>query len=85
VELDMTEMDITSAETEATYQEIKDYIYEKHGVKVSSLYISQVKRQCGLDVGESYNKPKLVNTNQPQCPEVKVELIRDALAHYQMI
>ncbi len=85
MELDMTEMDITSAETESTYQEIIDYIYENHNVKVSSLYISQVKRQCGLEVGESYNKPKSENTEQPQCPEVKVNLIRDALAHFQMI
>ena len=85
VELDLTEFDITAAEKEATYQEIKDYILEKHGVKVSSLYISQIKRKCGLDVGDSYNKPKSEDAHVPQCPPEKENAIMDALKHYGII
>jgi 23S rRNA (uracil1939-C5)-methyltransferase len=85
VELDLTEMDITSSETEATYQEIKDYIFEKHGVKVSSLYIAQIKEKHGLRERENYNKPKSENPKQPQCPAEKEKLIEEALKHFQMI
>ena len=85
VELDLTEFDITAAEKEATYQEIKNYILEKHGVKVSSLYISQTKRKCGLDVGDSYNKPKSEDAHVPQCPPEKENAIMDALKHYGII
>ena len=70
---------------EATYQEIKNYILEKHGVKVSSLYISQIKRKCGLDVGDSYNKPKSEDAHVPQCPPEKENAIMDALKHYGII
>ena len=58
VELNLDELDLTAAESKATYDEIKAYVLEKHGLKVSSLYISQVKRKCGLDVGQNYNLSK---------------------------
>ena len=85
VKIDMSELDATPAETTATYQEIKDYIQEKHGIKVSSLYIAQVKEQLGIKERECYNKSKSEHAKQPQCPEAKVNLIRDALARFQMI
>lgn len=65
----MDELDITSAESKATYAEIKDYVLKAHGWKVSNLYISQVKRKCGIEVGENYNLPKSEDSRQPQCPE----------------
>lgn len=58
IDLSMDELDLTAAESKATYDEIKSYVLEKYGLKVSSLYISQVKRKCGLDVGQNYNLPK---------------------------
>ena len=67
-------MDITSAETKATYDEIKEYVFEHNaGMKVSNLYISQVKRKCGIEVGKNYNLPKNEDSRQPQCPEDKRE------------
>jgi 23S rRNA (uracil1939-C5)-methyltransferase len=85
VKIDMSELDATPAETTATYQEIKDYIQEKYGVKVSSLYIAQVKEKLGIRERECYNKSKSEHAKQPQCPEAKANLITDALAHFQMI
>ena len=85
VDLDLDELDATSAETRATYEEIKAYVLEKHGLKVSSLYISQVKRKCGLEVGESYHLPKTEGQKVPQCPAAKEEAILDALRHFKMI
>lgn len=85
VDLDLDELDATSAEMKATYDEIKAYVLEKHGLKVSSLYISQVKRKCGLEVGESDNLPKTEGQGVPQCPAVKEEAILDALRHFKMI
>ena len=85
VELDLTEMDITAAEQEATYREIKDYILEMHGVKVSSLYIAQIKEKYGIKERECYNKPKSDESKQPQCPPEKEKLIVEALNHFQMI
>ena len=85
VELDLTELDITVAEKEATYQEIKDYILEKHGVKVSSLYIAQVKEKLGIKERENYNLPKNIDSKQPQCPKEKEEMIVEALKHFKMI
>ena len=81
----MSELDVTPAETEATYQEIKDYIFEQHGVKVSSLYIAQVKEKHGLKERENYNKPKSEDPKQPQCPAEKEKLIEEALKHFKMI
>lgn len=85
VDLDLDELDATSAETRATYEEIKAYVLEKHRLKVSSLYISQVKRKCGLEVGESYNLPRTEGQKVPQCPAAKEEAILDALRHFKMI
>ena len=85
VDLDLDELDITSAESKATYAEIKDYVLKEHGLKVSNLYISQVKRNCGIEVGENYNLPKSGNNRQPQCPEEKEKAIRDALEHFGMV
>lgn len=59
---------MTSAESKATYAEIKDYVFKTHGLKVSNLYISQAKRKCGIEVGENYNLPKSEDSRQPQCP-----------------
>ena len=85
VELNLDELDLTSAESKATYDEIKAYVLEKHGLKVSSLYISQVKRKCGLDVGQNYNLSKKEDAKVPQCPPKKEAVIMEALKHFQMI
>ena len=85
VELNLDELDLTSAESKATYDEIKAYVLKKHGLKVSSLYISQVKRKCGLDVGQNYNLSKKEDAKVPQCPPEKEAAIMDALKHFQMI
>ena len=85
VELDLDELDATSAETKATYQEIKEYVLKHSGLNVSNLYISQVKRKLGLEVGESYNKPKSHDTRIPVCPPNKESAIIDALKHFNMI
>ena len=85
IDLDLDELDATSAELKATYQEIKDYVLKESGLKVSSLYISQVKRKCGIEVGENYNLPKSENTRVPQCPKEKEDAIKAALKYFAMI
>jgi 23S rRNA (uracil1939-C5)-methyltransferase len=85
VELNLDELDLTAAESKATYDEIKAYVLEKHGLKVSSLYISQVKRKCGLDVGQNYNLSKKEDAKVPQCPPEKEAAIMEALKYFQMI
>ena len=85
VELNLDELDLTAAESKATYDEIKAYVLKKYGLKVSSLYISQVKRKCGLDVGQNYNLSKKENAKVPQCPPEKEAAIMEALKHFQMI
>ena len=85
VDLDLDELDITAAESKATYQEIKDYVLKEFGVKVSTLYISQIKRKCGIDVGEHYNISQKENQKVPQCPKEKEDAIRAALEHFAMI
>lgn len=85
VELNLDELDLTSAESKATYDEIKAYVLEKYGLKVSSLYISQIKRKCGLDVGQNYNLSKKEDAKVPQCPPEKEAAIIEALKHFQMI
>ena len=85
VEVSMDELDVTAAESKATYDEIKAYVLEKYGLKVSSLYISQVKRKCGLDVGQNYNLPKKEDAKVPQCPPEKEAAIMEALKHFQML
>ena len=69
----------------ATYQEIKDYVLKEFGLKVSNLYISQIKRKCGIEVGENYNLPKTENPKMPQCPKEKEDAIKAALKYYAMI
>ena len=81
----MSEMDVTAAESKATYEKIKDYVLEHSGLKVSSLYIAQVKRKCGIIERANYNLPKSENSRQPKCPPEKEKAIRDALEHFQMI
>ena len=85
IEIDLDELDATVAETKATYEEIKAYIWDRHHLKVSSLYISQIKRKCGLEVGQNYNLSKSENPKVPKCPPEKEAAIMDALKHFQMI
>lgn len=85
VEIELDELDLTSAENKATYKEIQEYVLKEHGLKVSNLYLSQVKRKCGIEVGENYNLPKSEDSRQPQCPKEKEKAIRDALKHFRMI
>ena len=81
----MDGMDLADLKGKATYPQIKEYVLKTTGLKVSSLYISQTKRKCGLDVGESYNKPKSEDSKQPQCPPEKEEAIMSALRHFGVI
>ena len=83
VKLDMDEMDITSAESKATYEEIKKYVLEETGLKVSNLYIAQVKDKHGLEKRENYNLSKSEDARQPKCPKEKEKAIEDALRHFQ--
>ena len=85
VELDLDELDATSVETRATYREIREYVREQSGLNVSNLYISQIKRKLGIEVGESYNKPKSQGTRVPVCPSNKELAIIDALKHFNMV
>lgn len=85
VKLDMDEMDITSAESKATYEEIKKYVLEETGLKVSNLYIAQVKDKHGLEKRENYNLSKSEDARQPKCQKEKEKAIEDALRHFQMI
>ena len=72
-------------EEKATYPKIKAYVKNKYGVNVHTSYIAQVKRMCGLDMGENYNKSKKENPEVKQCPQEKVEYIKDALRHFGLI
>lgn len=85
VGLDLDELDATAAETKATYEEIKAWVWEHYHLKVSSLYISQVKHKCGIIERECYNKPKSENPKVPVCPKEKEEAIVEALLFYKMI
>ena len=85
VDIHMDELDLTDAEKKATYSEIKEYVLEHTGLKVSSLYIAQVKQKCGIIERENYNKPKSDDTKQPQCPPDKEKAIKEALKHFGMI
>ena len=85
VELEMSELDLTAAESKATYEEIKDYVLEHSGLKVSNLYIAQVKQKCGIIERANYNLPKSENSRQPKCSEKKRKAIEDALEHFGMI
>ena len=70
---------------QATYGQIKEYVLERNGLKVSSLYIAQVKQKCGIIERENYNKPKSDDARQPQCPPEKEKAIKEALKHFGMI
>ena len=85
VDIHMDELDLTDAEKKATYSEIKEYVLEHTGLKVSSLYIAQVKQKCGIIERENYNKPKSDDAKQPQCPPDKEKAIKEALKHFGMI
>ncbi len=85
ITVDMDELDLTASEAKTTYQKIKDYIEEKYDVKVSSLYIAQVKQKYGIIERENYNTAKPENVRQPQCPPEKEKLIEEALRHFKMI
>ena len=85
VKLDLDDLDLTAAEAKATYSEIKEYVLEKFGLKVSSLYIAQVKEKYGIIERENYNKSKKEDAVVPQCPKKKEDAIVDALRHFKMI
>lgn len=85
VELDLDELDVTAAEQAATYQEIKDYIMEKHGVKVHTAYIAQVKKKYGLDMRKNYHQPQNEKYVAKQCTAEKEKYIKEALEHFVMI
>lgn len=85
VELNLDELDLTAAESKATYEEIREYVLEHTGLKVSHLYIAQVKQKHGIIERENYNKPKSENSRQPKCPPEKEAAIMEALKHFQML
>ena len=85
IEVKMDELDLTSAESKATYEEIKKYVKETTGLSVSSLYIAQVKQKHGIIERENYNKPKSADRKQPQCPPEKEAAITEALKYFKMI
>ena len=83
--MELDEEDVTKTESKGTYENIKEYILGKYGFKVSTLYIAQIKRKCGLELGENYNKSKKDNPVVPECPKEKEEAILDALRYFGMI
>ena len=85
VEINLDEMDLSRAESKATYEEIKEYVLEHTGLKVSHLYITQVKQKYGIIERENYNKAKSENSRQPKCPPEKEVAIMEALKHFQML
>lgn len=85
VDFSLEDMDLSGLQGKATYEKIKAYILEQTGLKVSSLYIAQIKKKCGLDVGENYNLSKSENARQPQCTPEKEEAIMQAFKHFGMI
>lgn len=85
VDVSMDELDVTAAESKATYNEIQDYVWEHHQLKVSNLYIAQVKQKYGIIERENYHKTKNENAKQPKCPKEKEDAIVEALKHFQMI
>ena len=85
VEFSLEDMDMSGFQKGATYEQIKAYVLEHTGLKVSSLYISQIKRKCGLEVGQNYNLSKKEDAKVPQCPPEKESAIREALKFYNLI
>ncbi len=85
VEFSLEDMDMSEFQDGATYPQIKEYVLEHTGLKVSNLYISQIKRKCGIEVGKNYNLPKSEDSRQPQCPPEKEKAIREAFKYFGMI
>ena len=85
IEIELDELDLTSAESKATYVQIKEYVWNKFQLKVSTLYIAQIKRKCGIELREHYNKSKKEKQIIPQCTPEKEEAIMDAFIHFKMI
>ena len=85
VGIDLDDMDVTPAESKASYQEIKDYVFEHTGLHVSNLYIAQVKAKHGIIERDCYNKAKTEGNRVPKCPPEKEKAIEEALRHFQMI
>ena len=85
VEFSLEDMDMSEFQNGATYPQIKEYVLEHTGLKVSNLYISQIKRKCGIEVGKNYNLPKSEDSRQPQCPPEKEKAIREAFKYFGMI
>lgn len=83
--MELDEEDVTKAESKGTYENIKEHILGKYGFKVSTLYIAQIKRKRGLELGENCKKSKKENSIVPDCPKEKEEAIMDALRHFGMI
>ena len=85
VDFSLEDMDLSEFKGKATYEQIKAYVLEQTGLKVSSLYIAQIKKKCGLDVGENFNLPKSENARQPQCTPEKEDAIMQAFRHFGII
>ena len=85
VDVSMDELDVTAAESKATYDQIRDYVWEHHQLKVSNLYIAQVKQKYGVIERENYHKAKSENTKQPKCPKDKEDAIVEALKYFKII
>ena len=85
VDFSLDDMDLSEFKGKATYEQIKAYVLEQTGLKVSSLYIAQIKKKCGLDVGENFNLSKSDNARQPQCTPEKEESIMQAFKHFGIV
>ena len=85
VDFSLEDMDLSEFKGKATYEQIKEYVLEETGLKVSSLYIAQIKKKCGLDVGENFNPAKSENARQPQCTPEKEDAIMQAFSHFGII
>ena len=85
VDFSLEDMDLSEFKGKATYEQIKTYVLEQTGLKVSSLYIAQIKKKCGLDVGENFNPAKSENARQPQCTPEKEDAIMQAFSHFGIV
>ena len=85
VDFSLEDMDLSELKGKATYAQIKEYVFNETGLKVSSLYIAQVKKKCGLEVGENFNLPKTENAKQPQVTPEKEEAIMKAFRHFGVV
>ena len=85
VDFSLEDMDLSEFKGKATHEQIKVYVLEQTGLKVSNLYIAQIKKKCGLDVGENFNLPKSENAKQPKCTPEKEEAIMQAFKHFGII